>query len=59
MSSTDPHDWRTAREEYLDPLDRRFPNHPHQETTPLRDKVIVSEIEGRFRRCFKARPTRS
>ncbi len=48
MSSTDPHDWRTAREEYLDPLDRRFPNHPHQETTRgWRDKVIVSEIEGR------------
>ena len=48
MASTDPHDWRTARDEYLDPLDRRFPAHPHQAVTRgWRDKVLVSEIEGR------------
>jgi eukaryotic-like serine/threonine-protein kinase len=48
MASTDMHDWRTARDEYLDPLDRRFPDNPHKKVTrEWRDKVLVSEIEGR------------
>src|SRR5262249_36977717 len=48
MASADPHDWQTARDEYLEPLDRRFPDHPYKSTTrSWRDKILVTEIEGR------------
>ena len=33
MASQDSLDWIRAREEYLDPLDRRFPEHPYKEQT--------------------------
>jgi serine/threonine-protein kinase len=48
MASADPHDWQTARDEYLEPLDRRFPDHPYKSTTrDWRDKILVADIEGR------------
>jgi len=50
MKSSKRHDWITAREEYLDPLDRRFPDHPHKEQTEKwRDQIFLDEAEGRAR----------
>jgi len=48
MNSPDAHKWREAQEQFLDPLDRRFADHPYKATTDAwRDKIMVSEIEGR------------
>ena len=48
MKSTKRHDWITARDEYLEPLDRRFPDNPHQEQTKKwRDQILLDEAEGR------------
>jgi serine/threonine-protein kinase len=48
MASADPHDWQTARDEYLNPLDRRFPDNPYKSTTRgWRDKILVADVEGR------------
>ncbi len=48
MASTHRHDWIRAEEEYLDTLDRRFPNHPYREQTARwRDKILLDEAEGR------------
>lgn len=48
MASKDRHDWMTAIEEYVDPLDKRFPNHAHKaETAAWRDKLLLADAEGR------------
>jgi hypothetical protein len=31
MASNDRRDWLDARDNYIDPLDRRFPAHPYRE----------------------------
>ncbi len=56
MASTHRADWLTARDEYLEPLDRRFPDHPYREQTQKwRDKILLDEVEGRA--AFLASPT--
>lgn len=48
MASTNPTDWIRARDEYLDPLDRRFPGHPfHEETDAWRDRIDLREATRR------------
>jgi serine/threonine-protein kinase len=48
MKSTKRHDWITARDEYLEPLDRRFPDNPHQEQTKKwRDQILLDEADVR------------
>jgi hypothetical protein len=48
MASTSRHDWRTALDEYIIPLDERFPDHPHREQTRAwRDQIMLEEVEGR------------
>ncbi len=40
--------WLTARDDYLDALDRRFPNNPyHEQTRKWRDRILLDEVEGR------------
>lgn len=48
MESTSRADWLIAMREYIEPLDRRFPNHPHREQTQAwRDQIALDEAEGR------------
>jgi serine/threonine-protein kinase len=48
MASSRRADWLTALEEYLDPLDQRFPDNPYREQTQKwRDKILLDEAEGR------------
>jgi serine/threonine-protein kinase len=48
MASPHRSDWLTAREEYLDPLDRRFPDHPYKEQLrKWRDQILLDEAESR------------
>ncbi len=48
MASSRRHDWLTARDDYLDPLDSRFPNNPFREQTQKwRDQILLDEAEGR------------
>jgi len=48
MASTKRHDWIMARDEYIEPLDQRFPNNPYREETgKLRDKILLDEAESR------------
>jgi hypothetical protein len=48
MASPHRTDWLTARDEYLDQLDRRFTNNPyHEQTRKWRDKILLDEAEGR------------
>jgi serine/threonine protein kinase len=48
MASTRRSDWLTARDEYIEQLDTRFPNHPYREQTQKwRDKILLEEAEGR------------
>ncbi len=48
MASTSRGDWRTALDEYINPLDERFPDHPYREQTRAwRDKIMLEEVEGR------------
>jgi serine/threonine-protein kinase len=50
MASTDEHDWKTARDEYLDPLDQRFKDNPYREQTQKwRDKILLDEADSRGR----------
>jgi len=50
MASSRRSDWITARDEYLDPLDSRFPNHPYREQSQKwRDKIMLNVAEGRAR----------
>jgi serine/threonine-protein kinase len=48
MASTDPTDWIRARDEYLEPLDRRFPKHPYKEKTEAwRDDIDTRDAKRR------------
>jgi serine/threonine-protein kinase len=48
MASKSRHDWATAREDYLDPLDARFPNHPHRDQTQKwRDQILLNDADAR------------
>ena len=48
MASADPTDWLRARDEDLDPLDARFPDHPYREQTEAwRDKIDLRDAERR------------
>ena len=48
MTSNDATDWIRARDEYLDPLDARFPKHPYRaETDAWRDRLDLREATRR------------
>jgi len=48
MASTRRQDWLTARDDYLDPLDSRFPSSPYREQIQKwRDKIALDEAERR------------
>jgi serine/threonine-protein kinase len=48
MASTRRSDWLKARDDCLDPLDERFPDHPWREQTrKWRDKILLDEADGR------------
>jgi eukaryotic-like serine/threonine-protein kinase len=48
MASSRRSDWRTALEEYIVPLDERFPQHPYREQTAAwRDQIMLEEVDGR------------
>jgi predicted Ser/Thr protein kinase len=48
MASTSRSDWRTALDDYIKPLDERFPDHPYREKTRAwRDQIMLEEVEGR------------
>jgi serine/threonine-protein kinase len=48
MASSRYSDWVMARDEYLEPLDRRFPTNPYREqTTKWRDKILLADAERR------------
>jgi serine/threonine protein kinase len=50
MAKEDRLEWNRARDDYLDPLEKRFPNNSHQEEIRgWRDKIILAETEGRAR----------
>jgi serine/threonine-protein kinase len=58
MESTRRSDWITARSEYIDPLDERFPDHPYREQTQAwRDKIALDEAEGRAKMLASPTPT--
>jgi serine/threonine-protein kinase len=40
MASDSLHDWETARRDYLEPLNQRFPDHPHKEQVDKWLKMI-------------------
>jgi serine/threonine-protein kinase len=48
MASKRSSDWKTARDEYIDPLDSRFPDNPYREQTQKwRDKILLDQAESR------------
>ncbi|WP_435006365.1 serine/threonine protein kinase [Tundrisphaera lichenicola] len=48
MASDDPLDWVRARDEYLDPLETRFPLHAYKEQTEAwRDRLDLRDIQRR------------
>jgi serine/threonine-protein kinase len=48
MASKHRSEWVRAREEFLDPLDKRFPNNPFRDQTQAwRDKIFLDDAEGR------------
>jgi serine/threonine protein kinase len=48
MASDKRHDWENAREYYIEPLERRFPDNPYKdEIREWRDKVLLADAEGR------------
>jgi hypothetical protein len=52
-------DWVTARDEYLEPLDRRFPDNPyHEQTTRWRDRILLADAERRVEYLAAPVPTR-
>jgi serine/threonine-protein kinase len=58
MASDQRHDWVEARDEYLEPLDRRFPDNPYRDKTqPWRDKLALFDTESRARILDSPVPT--
>jgi len=59
MASSRRADWHTARDDYLDPLDKGFPNNPYREQTQKwRDKILLDDAEGRARVLTSGQKTR-
>jgi serine/threonine-protein kinase len=59
MESKHPGDWVRAGNEYLDPLDRRFPDNPYKATTrQWRDRVLLDQAERRAAVLDSPRRTR-
>ena len=55
MASEDPSDWRRAQHEYLDDLDKRFPDHKHRgEVDAWRDKADLQQATDRALSMTKA-----
>ncbi|MFI5456747.1 MAG: protein kinase, partial [Isosphaerales bacterium] len=60
MASSRRADWHTARDDYLDPLDKGFPNNPYREQTQKwRDKILLDDAEGRARILTSGQKTRT
>jgi hypothetical protein len=58
MASKRTADWVTARDDYLDPLDQRFPNHPYREKTQAwRDQILLDFADRRSRVLASSVPT--
>jgi serine/threonine-protein kinase len=58
MESTRHSDRVTALEEYIEPLDRRFPDHPyHAQTQAWRDMIAVDEAERRSKMLESTTPS--
>jgi serine/threonine-protein kinase len=50
MASSHRSDWITAQDDYVEPLERRFPDHPYKdEIKQWREKIELDEAEGRAR----------
>ena len=48
MDSKSSADWSLALRNYIDPLDRRFPDNPYKaETRAWRDRILLEQAEGR------------
>jgi len=48
MAKPSTADWKKARDDYLNELDERFPNHPYREQTQKwRDTILLDEAESR------------
>jgi eukaryotic-like serine/threonine-protein kinase len=59
MASSRYADWVTARDEYLEALDRRFPENPyHEQTRRWRDKILLTDAERRVEYLAAPVPTR-
>jgi eukaryotic-like serine/threonine-protein kinase len=58
MASSDPDDWDRAWSKYLDPLEQKYPDHPHkEEVAKLRQEYDERRAERRAERAAKwARP---
>jgi serine/threonine-protein kinase len=44
MASPDYHDWVSGRDEYLDPLNRRFPDEYKKESKEWRDRITLDTV---------------
>jgi serine/threonine-protein kinase len=50
MQSSHRSDWITAQEDYVEPLERRFPDHPYKdEIKRWHERIELDEAEGRAR----------
>jgi len=48
MESESPADWHYAERKFLEPLERRFPDHPYQDQVEAwKDRMAVEEVQGR------------
>ena len=51
MASEDSTAWINARRDYIDPLDRRFPDHPYRDDTrDWRDRILLHAAGSRAKR---------
>ncbi len=58
MASSRRSDRVTARDDYIQELDRRFPEHPYREQTQKwRDQILLEDAEGRASTLDKGRNT--
>ena len=58
MESTRRSDRLTALEEFIDPLDQRFPNHPYKEQTQAwRDLIALDDAESRSKMLESTTPS--
>jgi eukaryotic-like serine/threonine-protein kinase len=56
MASQTPSDWSIALRSAIEPLDRRFPDHPYrQETRAWRDRILLRQATDRARILDSAR----